>query len=516
MKSNERYILALDQGTTSSRAVLFDHCGGVTALAQEEFPQIYPAPGWVEHDPEDIWNSQLRVTRRVLAESGISARQVLAIGITNQRETTVLWDRKTGAPVHNAIVWQCRRTAPMCAELERAGLTASVREKTGLVLDPYFSGTKIRWLLDNVPGLRARATCSEICFGTIDTFLLWRLTGGRVHATDFSNASRTLLFNIRKGEWDDDLLAALDVPRVILPAVLPSSGLFGATDASLLGEAIPISGVAGDQQAALFGQACYRSGMAKNTYGTGCFLLMNVGNEMAGSEHGLLSTIAWRMADRTTYALEGSVFIAGAVIQWLRDALGIISTAAESEALASLAADSGGVYFVPAFVGLGAPHWDPNARGTILGITRGTTRSHLVRAALEAISYQTRDVLDAMQQDSRIRLAELRADGGASRNDLLMQIQANVLGVPVVRPRVTETTALGAAYLAGLAAGFWESVKELSALWQVSRRFEPATTTDQREAGYAGWRRALERARRWEQPQDGAVARSAAPSARPA
>ncbi len=498
MTAQHAYILALDQGTTSSRAILFDRSGSVAAVAQEEFRQIYPVPGWVEHDPEDIWNTQIRVARRALADGGVSSCQIAAVGITNQRETTVLWDRNTGVPVYNAIVWQCRRTAPICESLAAAGLAETVRSRTGLVLDPYFSGTKIRWMLDNVPGLRARAVRGEICFGTIDSFLLWRLTGGRVHATDVSNASRTMLFNIRTGAWDEALLDALDVPRAILPEVLPSSGTFGVTDPHILGCAVPVAGLAGDQQAALFGQACYSPGMAKNTYGTGCFLLMNVGDHMPVSTHGLLSTIAWRLGADTTYALEGSVFIAGAAIQWLRDGLGLITSAAESEELAAQVPDSGGVYFVPAFVGLGAPHWDTNARGTIVGITRGTNRSHLTRAALDAICYQTRDVLDAMQQDSHIRLAELRADGGAARNDLLMQLQANVLGVAVVRPTVTETTAIGAAFLAGLAVGFWHDTRELTALWRVSRRFEPAISRDQRDSGYSDWRRALKRARSWD------------------
>ena len=492
-----KYILALDQGTTSSRAILFDRQGNVVAMAQQEFPQFFPQPGWVEHDPEDIWRSQTDVAREVLVRGGVAPTQVTAIGITNQRETTIVWERATGKPVYNAIVWQCRRTAATCDELKHRGLSEAVRQKTGLVIDAYFSGTKVKWLLDNTPGLRDRARRGEVLFGNVDTFLIWRLTGGRVHITDYSNASRTMLFNIHELDWDDDILAALDIPRAMLPMPAPSSALYGQTDPAWLGAAIPIAGDAGDQQAALFGQACYQPGMAKNTYGTGCFLLLNTGIHAVSSHHGLLTTVAWSVGAGTTYALEGSVFISGAAIQWLRDGLGILTSAAESETLAAHVADSGGVYFDPAFVGLGAPYWDMYARGAIVGLTRGTTRAHIVRAALEAICYQTRDVLQAMEADSGIAVSGLRVDGGASRNSLLMQLQADILGVPVVRPRVTETTALGAAYLAGLATGYWAGQDEISRLWQVDRQFEPVMTADQRESLYAGWQRAVQRAAGW-------------------
>lgn len=492
-----KYILALDQGTTSSRAILFDRQGNVVAMAQQEFPQIFPQPGWVEHDPEDIWRSQTDVAREVLVRGGVAPTQVTAIGITNQRETTIVWERATGKPVYNAIVWQCRRTAAICDELKHRGLSEAVRQKTGLVIDAYFSGTKVKWLLDNTPGLRDRARRGEVLFGNVDTFLIWRLTGGRVHITDYSNASRTMLFNIHELDWDDEILGALDIPRAMLPMPAPSSALYGQTDPAWLGAAIPIAGDAGDQQAALFGQACYQPGMAKNTYGTGCFLLLNTGIHAVSSHHGLLTTVAWSVGAGTTYALEGSVFISGAAIQWLRDGLGILTSAAESETLAAHVADSGGVYFVPAFVGLGAPYWDMYARGAIVGLTRGTTRAHIVRAALEAICYQTRDVLQAMEADSGIAVSGLRVDGGASRNSLLMQLQADILGVPVVRPRVTETTALGAAYLAGLATGYWAGQDEISRLWQVDRQFEPVMTADQRESLYAGWQRAVQRAAGW-------------------
>jgi len=493
------YILALDQGTTSSRAILFDRGGRIVKVAQEEFAQIYPQPGWVEHDPESIWGTQLGTARRALAAAGVSAGQIAAIGITNQRETTVVWDRETGAPLYNAIVWQCRRTAPACDRLRAEGWAEPIRAKTGLVVDAYFSGTKVAWLLEHVPGLRTKAERGEALFGTIDSYLMWRLSGGHLHVTDVSNASRTMLFNIHDLDWDGEILALLQIPRAMLPEVRPSSQAYGVTDGGLFGTEVPIAGAAGDQQAALFGQACFAPGQAKNTYGTGCFLLLNTGQEAVASERGLLTTIAWQLAGETgvTYALEGSVFIAGAAIQWLRDGLGIITRAAESEGLAREVADTGGVYFVPAFVGLGAPYWDAYARGTVVGLTRGTDRRHLARAALEAICYQSRDVLEAMALDSGIRLESLKADGGAASNDLLMQLQADLLGVPVHRPKVTETTALGAAYLAGLAVGFWSGKEEIAAQWQSDAEFEPKMPAKQRDALYAGWQRAVERARAW-------------------
>ena len=495
-----RYVLALDQGTTSSRAILFDRQGSIVAVRNQEFRQIYPRPGWVEHDPLDIWDSQIAVAKAVLKEAGASPADVAAIGVTNQRETTVVWDRETGEPVHNAIVWQDRRTADLCGDLKRRGREALFREKTGLVIDPYFSGTKIAWLLDHVPGLRQRAERGEVLFGTVDAWLLWKLTGGRVHLTDYSNASRTLIFNIHTLDWDEELLNELGIPRAMLPEVRPSSQVYGETDPALFGGPIPIAGIAGDQQAALFGQACFRPGMAKNTYGTGAFVLMHTGERPARSEHGLITTVAWGIDGKVEYALEGSIFIAGAVVQWLRDELKIIDKAADTEPLARSVEDTGGVYLVPAFAGLGAPYWDPYARGTIVGITRGTGRAHLARAALESIAYQTRDVLDAMQADSGIRLEALRVDGGAVVNDFLMQFQADVLGVPVDRPVVNETTALGAAYLAGLAVGFWESREQIQQLWQRDRRFEPQMDEATRQALYGGWQRAVERSRSWEQP----------------
>ena len=493
------YILALDQGTTSSRAILFDHAGQVVSTVQQEFPQLYPQPGWVEHDPETIWQSQTATARQVLEKAGIGATQVAAIGITNQRETTVVWDRETGAPLYNAIVWQCRRTAPMCDQLRADGWADPIREKTGLVVDAYFSGTKLAWLLDQVSGLRDKAERGEAVFGTIDSFLAWRLSGGQLHVTDVTNASRTMLFNIHTLDWDDEILDKLRIPRAMLPQVRPSSQVYGQTESSFLGAKIPIAGAAGDQQAALFGQTCFAPGQAKNTYGTGCFLLLNTGGQAVASERGLLTTIAWQLGSdgEVIYALEGSVFIAGAVIQWLRDGLGIIAHAAETEALARDVEDTGGVYFVPAFVGLGAPYWDAYARGTIVGLTRGTDRRHLARAALEAICYQSRDLLDAMTADSGIRLQALRADGGAAANNLLMQLQSDLLDVPVQRPAVTETTALGAAYLAGLAVGYWSGLDEIAAQWRVGAMFEPTMTPAQRDLLYAGWQRAVERARGW-------------------
>jgi len=496
-----RYILALDQGTSSSRALIFDADGRIRGFAQREFRQIYPQPGWVEHDPEEIWESQREVALRALRDSGIAPREIAAIGITNQRETTILWERASGRPIHNAIVWQCRRTAPLCEALRAEGFERVVLERTGLVLDAYFSGTKIRWLLDHVPGARERARRGELCFGTVDTWLIWKLTGGRAHVTDPSNASRTLLYNIHTGAWDEEILQRLDIPRELLPEVRPSSEIYGETDRAIFGVSIPIAGDAGDQQAALFGQACFQPGMAKSTYGTGCFVLLNTGATPAPPRNGVLATIAVGLHDGVRYALEGSIFIAGAAVQWLRDGLGIIRSTEEAEELARMVPSSEGVYVVPAFVGLGAPYWDMYARGAILGITRSTTRAHLVRATLEAIAFQVRDVIEAMEAASGITLAELRADGGAARNDLLLQIQADVLGRPVVRPAITETTALGAAYLAGLAVGVWRDAQEIAQQWHVQRRFIPQMTADVRDALYHGWKRAVERARRWIDPE---------------
>lgn len=495
---SQRYILALDQGTTSSRAILFDRQGRATAVAQQEFEQLYPQPGWVEHRPEDIWASQLNAAHVVLRESDVKADQIAAIGITNQRETTIIWDRETGEPIHNAIVWQCRRTAEDCDRMRSEGLAPIFQQRTGLVLDAYFSGTKVRWLLDHVPGARDLAAGGRLAFGTVDSWLIWKLTGGRIHATDPSNASRTLLFNIERGEWDDELLAALDVPRGVLPHVVPSSALIGETDPSLFGRAIPIAGNAGDQQAALFGQVCTTPGMSKNTYGTGCFMLLNTGKELVRSKSNLLTTIAWQIdSEPIEYALEGSVFIAGAAIQWLRDGLKIINSAADTEAMATSVEDNGGVYFVPAFVGLGAPHWDQYARGTIVGLTRGSTREHIARAALESIAYQTSDVLRCMRGDSGIDLTELRVDGGAVRNDFLMQFQSDILGIPVVRPANTETTAAGAAFLAGLAVDFWSGTNELSELWQREKTFEPRMPASERDRLLSDWTRAIGRAGKW-------------------
>jgi glycerol kinase len=491
-------ILALDQGTTSSRAILFDRGGRILGAVQQEFPQIYPQPGWVEHDPEAIWQSQLQVAQQVMAKVNASAADLAAIGVTNQRETTIIWDRKSGQPIYNAIVWQCRRTASLCDELKDKGVDTLIRQRTGLVTDAYFSGTKVAWLLDNVPGARARAEAGELAFGTVDSFLLWRLSGGRLHVTDPSNASRTMLFNIHTQDWDDDILAQLRVPRSLMPTVRPSSAVYGETDPELFGGPVPLAGDAGDQQAATFGQTCFEPRMAKNTYGTGCFLLFNTGETAVQSQNGLLTTVGWRVGDGPIiYALEGSVFIAGAAVQWLRDGLGIIQESSEVEGLASSVADNGGVYLVPAFVGLGAPYWDPYARGTVVGLTRGSTAGHIARATLEAIAYQTRDVVEAMAVDSGSTLSALRADGGAARNALLMQFQADILGVPVEVPTVTETTALGAAYLAGLAVGFWNGVEELASKWSVARRYDPAMPADERERLYDRWRRAVERAREW-------------------
>jgi glycerol kinase len=487
------YILALDQGTTSSRAILFDRAGRIISVSQREFPQIFPQAGWVEHNPEDIWNSQLYCAREALSKANVRADDVAAIGITNQRETAVVWDRASGQPVHNAIVWQCRRTAPMCDKLKKEKFDRIIRKKTGLVTDAYFSGTKVAWILENVENARPRANAGELAFGTVDTWLVSRLSGGRTHVTDVSNASRTLLYDIRKQRWDEEILKKLRVPASLLPEVKSSSEVYAETDPDLFGAPIPIAGDAGDQQAALFGQACFKPGMMKNTYGTGCFLLMNTGEKANASKTGLLTTIAWRANGKTEYALEGSVFIAGAAVQWLRDGLNIIAAAAETESLATSVDDNHGVYFVPAFVGLGAPYWDADARGAIVGLTRGATRAHVARAAIEAMAYQTRDVVECMQKDSGIKARELRVDGGATRNDFLCQFQADILGIPVVRPVITETTALGAAYLAGLAVGFWKNEKEIAAQWQEEKRFEPQMKKSERERLYDGWREAVAR-----------------------
>ena len=492
-----RYVLALDQGTTSSRAIVFDEAGGVRAAAQAEFRQIFPQPGWVEHDAEEIWRSQIEVAREAIANARARPRDIAAIGITNQRETTILWDRKTGAPLANAIVWQDRRTADECARLKREGHEPRVAAKTGLVLDPYFSGTKLAWLLDHVAGARSRAEAGELAFGTVDSWLVWKLTGGRCHVTDPSNASRTLLYDIGRGTWDDELLALFRVPRAVLPEVRPSSAVLGETDPRLLGSAVAIAGIAGDQQAALFGQACHAPGMAKNTYGTGCFMLLHTGDARIASRHGLVTTRAASATGQAEYALEGSVFIAGAVVQWLRDGLGLIRSSRDVEPLAASVPDSGGVHLVPAFAGLGAPHWDAYARGAMFGVTRGTTAAHLARAALESIAFQSAEVLLAMQRDAGQALAELRVDGGATANDLLMQFQADLLGVPVARPRVLETTALGAAYLAGLATGVWRDIDEIASQWRRERLFEPRMSRDEAESRLAGWLRAVERAKGW-------------------
>ena len=496
-----KYVLALDQGTTSSRAIVFDERGAARAAAQKEFPQLYPQPGWVEHDPEKLWRSQLGCARQALAKARIRPGDITAIGITNQRETTIVWERATGRPIHNGIVWQDRRTAAACERLRSEGWSERVRAKTGLVIDPYFSATKLAWILDNVPDARLRAERGELAFGTVDTWLTWKLSGGALHITDASNASRTLLYDIHANRWDEELLALFGVPAALLPEVRASSEVYGHCLRSALGAEIPIAGIAGDQQAALFGQACHAAGMAKNTYGTGCFLLLNTGEHAFSSREGLLSTAAARIGrtGRPQYALEGSVFIGGAVVQWLRDGLGILKKSGDVEKLAASVPDSGGVTFVPAFSGLGAPHWDPYARGTIVGLTRGSSAAHLARAALESIAFQSAGVLAAMQRDAGISLAELRVDGGASANDLLMQFQADILGVPVVRPRILETTALGAAYLAGLATGVWKNLDAITAHWQESARFEPAMSRDAAQARLAEWSRALGRAGNWAQ-----------------
>ncbi|MCX7845433.1 MAG: glycerol kinase GlpK [Dictyoglomaceae bacterium] len=494
-----KYILALDQGTTSSRAILFDRYGKIVSVSQKEFTQIYPKPGWVEHDPMEILNSQLDVAKEVIEKANIELKNISAIGITNQRETTVVWEKSTGKPVYNAIVWQCRRTAPICDELKNQGLFDTIREKTGLVIDAYFSATKLKWILDNIEGIREKAEKGEVLFGTIDSWLIWNLTKGKVHITDYSNASRTMLFNIHKLDWDDEILNILNIPRAMLPEVKPSSFIYGYTDKNLFGLEIPISGNAGDQQSALFGQACFNPGMVKNTYGTGCFILMNTGDKAFFSKSGLITTIAWGINNKVEYALEGSIFITGAAIQWLRDGLKVIQSAQETESLALSVPDSGGVYVVPAFVGLGAPYWDMYARGLIIGITRGIKREHIVRATLESIAYQTRDVIEAMEKDSNIKLKSLRVDGGAVVNNFLMQFQSDILGVPVERPMVNETTALGTAYLAGLAVGYWRDQKEIEELWQMERRFTPQMSFEERERLYKGWKKAVSRALNWEE-----------------
>ncbi|MFK8111312.1 MAG: glycerol kinase GlpK [Rubripirellula sp.] len=491
-------VLAFDQGTTSSRAIVFDHDGSIVAVAQKEFTQHFPQPGWVEHDATEIWQSQLDVGREVMAKCNLQASDIAAIGITNQRETTVLWDRVSGQPVHNAIVWQDRRTASLCDQLREDGHTEMVQKKTGLLIDSYFCATKLHWILENVPGTRERAERGELAFGTIDSWLFWNLTGGKVHATDLTNASRTMLLNIETCQWDDELLSLFQIPRSVLPEVLPSSHVYGETDAPLFGGPIKIGGAAGDQQSALFGQNCTQVGMAKNTYGTGCFLLMNVGDQPVPSANRLLTTVACGSGNQREYALEGSVFIAGAAVQWLRDGLGIIESSSEVESLAATVPDSDGVYLVPAFAGLGAPHWDSYARGTIVGITRGTSKAHIARAALEGIAFQVADVFDAMRKDAGSPLTELRVDGGACVNDLLMQFQADIMQVPVVRPKVIETTAIGAAFLAGLAVGFWNDGKEISAVWQTDRVFEPSMPADEVAHRRNRWAEALRRAKDWE------------------
>lgn len=493
-----QHILALDQGTTSSRAIVFGRDGRPAGVAQQEFRQIYPRPGLVEHDPEAIWSTQRDVATAALQNAGLTADDVAAVGIANQRETTILWERDTGRPVANAVVWQSRLTAGICERLKAEGLETTFREKTGLIIDPYFSGTKIKYLLDDIDGLRSRAEKGEVLFGTVDSFLIWRLTGGRLHVTDYSNASRTLLFNIHTLDWDDELLQILDIPRAMLPEVKPSSGVCGETEADLFGKPLPIAGIAGDQQAATFGQVCFTPGDAKNTYGTGSFVLLNTGQSPVASEYGLLTTIGWGLGDRITYCLEGSIFVAGAVVQWLRDGLKIIQKSAEVEQLAASVEDSGGVYFVPAFVGLGAPHWNPNARGTIVGLTRGTTREHVARAALDSMAYQTRDVLEAMQREAGVELKALKVDGGATANNLMMQFQADQLGVPVRRPLVQETTALGAAYLAGLAVGLWADQQDIARNWGLDREFLPTMDAEQGQRLYSRWQEAVRRSLDWE------------------
>ena len=493
----QKYVMALDAGTTSNRAIIFDVDSKIVGVAQKEFTQHFPQPGWVEHDAEEIWSSMHEVMREALEQSGLVASDIAAIGITNQRETAVIWDRATGRPIYNAIVWQSRQTADICEDLKRQGLVDEFQEKTGLVIDAYFSGTKVKWILDHVEGARARAEKGELAFGTIDTWLLWKLTGGKEHKTDYSNASRTLMFNIKTLEWDEALLKHLTVPKSLLPEVRPSSEVYGHTVPSVIGASVPVAGMAGDQQSALFGQNCFSPGEAKNTYGTGCFLLMNTGEELCMSKNGLVTTIAWGLDGKVEYALEGSIFVGGSAIQWLRDGLRLVDSAPDSEWVAKKVPDAGGVYMVPAFVGLGAPYWDMNARGMIIGLTRGTTKAHIVRATLDSLAYQTRDVLGAMEADSGNRLAALKVDGGAVANNLLMQFQADLLGVPVDRPQITETTALGAAYLAGLATGVWASKEELKKSWQLDTRFAPSLDQQEADKLYKGWKKAVKHAANW-------------------
>ncbi|MGN0711924.1 MAG: glycerol kinase GlpK [Anaerovoracaceae bacterium] len=497
----KKYIMALDQGTTSSRCILYDKKGEIVSVAQKEFTQIYPHAGWVEHDAMEIWSTQIGVAQEALYKINATYENIEAIGITNQRETTVVWDKNTGLPVYNAIVWQCRRTAEFCDELKAKGMSDKFREKTGLLIDAYFSGTKLRWILDNVQGAREKAEKGELLFGTIETWLIWKLTKGQVHVTDYSNASRTMLFNIHTLEWDKEILEILDIPENMLPKPMPSSCIYGETDPTIFGGAVKIAGAAGDQQAALFGQTCFSEGEVKNTYGTGCFMLMNTGEKPVESKNGLLTTIAWGLDGKVNYALEGSIFVAGAAIQWLRDELGLVTSSPESEEMAASVADSNGVYVVPAFVGMGAPYWNPYARGAVFGITRGANRSHLVRATLESLAYQTTDLLTAMEEDSGIRLTSLKVDGGASANNLLMQIQADLLDTEVKRPKCIETTSLGAAYLAGLATGYWESKEDVVENWQIDRTFEPHIKEDERSERLKGWRRAVKAALAWAEEQ---------------
>ncbi|HWV64392.1 glycerol kinase GlpK [Chitinophaga sp.] len=492
-----KYIMAMDQGTTSSRAIIFDKAGAIISTAQKEFTQLFPQPGWVEHDPAEIWSSQIGVATEAMAKVGLEGGNIAAIGITNQRETTLVWDRETGKPVYNAIVWQDRRTAGFCDELKAAGKETLVREKTGLVIDAYFSGTKIKWILDNVPGARERANEGKLAFGTVDAWLIWNLTHGAVHATDITNASRTMLFNIHTQAWDNELLALLDIPASMLPEVKQSSEVCGETAPGIFAVQIPIAGIAGDQHAALFGQMCTAPGMVKNTYGTGCFMLMNIGETPIISKNNLLTTVAWKVNGQVQYALEGSIFIAGAIVQWLRDGLGIIRASSEVEALAASVAQNDGVYLVPAFAGLGAPHWDQHARGTLVGMTRGTNAAHIARAALESIAYQTMEVLKAMEADAGISIKELRVDGGATGNNLLMQFQADILQTKVVRPGITETTALGAAYLAGLATGYWQNLEEIASQWKMEKCFSPKLEQEQRQQWINGWNRAVNATKAW-------------------
>ncbi len=497
-----KYIMALDQGTTASRAIIFNHRGTIVSTASKEFKQIYPKPGWVEHNPMEIWSSQIEVAKNALNKARLKAVDIAAIGITNQRETTIVWDKKTGKPVYNAIVWQCRRTAPICDQLKKKGLAEIIQKKTGLVVDAYFSGTKIKWILDNVKGVREKAQKGGLLFGTVDSWLIWNLTKGKTHVTDYTNASRTMLFNIHNLDWDEEILAELDIPREMLPKVLPSSYIYASTDKEIFGTEVPISGDAGDQQAALFGQACYEPGMAKNTYGTGCFILMNTGEKIVPSRNGLLTTISWGVNGKVEYALEGSIFIGGAVVQWLRDEIGLIKSSDEIEKYARKVKDTHGVYLVPAFVGLGAPYWDMYARGIIVGLTRGAKKEHILRAAEESIAYQSRDVLEVIQKDSGINLKKLKVDGGAVRDNFLMQFQSDILGVPVIRPQIAETTALGAAYLSGLAVGYWKDKEEIAQKWKADKEFFPNMDEKTKETLYKGWKKAVSRSLKWEEKKN--------------